>query len=603
MNPNKFGPGKIFGLIISFPFVLFIVFAFLFIPINLYQSSEGLLAEENINVWDEIWEEDWDPIPEDGTQASYGVINILRSNVRVALETTLIVLLPAFVFAFILLYLSPSWIRSILVMLRDFLYLVPTILIAYLGYFYISPLITGEVGDISGLLTSRVLIIFVFPYTVFAFMYGLEKIWPSINTVNPTFSGRVVKKNINAGKIISLIFIIIIVALITFAKVFGETVVFSVLSGVSSPENYMELSQPAQNVSSQVVNTIQVADNGVIQNGDLSLGVILFVTMGIFVVTLVVNAIANLGMAIIGSIYNKEARAFKTKFNRIPYLSTIMKVLFSIIGLLVVAGVVYFLVTNIPEKTDTITLLDKFPYLTNFINSYEITGSSILHFSFNFIWYSILLGVPIGFFTGYIIKGSMMEHFILSIIRIFDNVPVLCIGLFGFSFFILGNSADSLNMMSAGLTTALFLAPKVAMLTYESISNSRNSFLAVKTERPYIMSGPYILSSIVKIIGTGIQAYALIFGVVVTVLYTGTAILTQGATPHVSAPLMSYSQQMFTLMTDKSYNLSEIKPLLDNHYLKIIWHYVFFFLIGGGIKFIMSIIDSIRLREFHKQLY
>jgi hypothetical protein len=603
MNPNKFGPGKIFGLIISFPFVLFLVFAFLYIPINLYQSSEDLLAENDINPWEEIWNDDWNPNPDDGSQASFGVKQILNSNLRVALETTLIVIIPAFIFSFILLYLSPSWIRSILVMLRNFLYLLPTILIAYLGYFYISPLILGEVGDVSGLLTSQVLVIFVFPYAVFGFMYGLEKIWPSINTVNPTFSGRVVKKNITPGKIVSLIFIIVIVALIIFTKVFGETVIFSVLSGVSAPESWADLSQPAQNVSSQVVNAISLSDTGEVLNGNFSLGIILFVTMGIFLVTLVVNTIANMAMALIGTIYNREARAFKTKFTKIPHLSTISKVIFSIIGLLFVAGVIYFLVVNIPEKTDTLTLLDRFPALNQFINSFEITGKSIFHFSLSFIGYSLLIGVPIGFFIGYIIKGSMMEHFIISIVRIFDNVPVLCIGIFGFSFFILGNTIESLNMVSAGLTTALFLAPKVSILTYEIIANSRMSFLAVKEERPYIMSGPYILSSFVKIIGTALQVYALMFGVVVTVLYTGTTIATTGAAPHISAPLLSYAQQMFVLMSDKAYNLAEIKPLLDNYYLEIIRHYVLFFIIGGGIKFIMSIIDSIRLREFHKQLY
>ncbi len=595
MDSKNFGAGKILGLFFTLPFVLFLFFAFLYIPSNLYMTSNRLLKDHNINPWSELQKEIWhsNKTQTKESERTFGLIkDIAKSSAITSLKAMLIILLPAFVFSFILLYMVPAWIRSIMMMFRNFFYLMPTILLAYLGYFYLIPLITDHVPSFSWLSNPAVLSLFVFPYSVIAFTYGLEKIWPSINTINPTFAGRVVKKNFSFGKIIALIFVIIFVAILTFTKVFGETVIFSTIIKDNS------LSNP--NISSSIINSINIAESGIILNDTLSIGIILFMAMSLFLVTLISNIISNIGLAIIGSIFNKEVRSFRTKFSNLAL--SIPKIIFSLAILGVIGLTAYFMVNNIPNFNDTSVLSENFPDLSENISTFEITAPSVFYFSLYFVGYSLLIGIPVGLFLGYVVKDSAMEHLIFAIVRIFDQVPVITIGLFGFSFFILDSVGNSLNIMSAGLTTALFLAPKVAIITYEIIASGRTAFLAVKEERPYITSGSYIISGIIKIIGTAIQIFGLMGGVVITVLYTGSTLFGNDIAPDFTTPLISYSQQMFTIMSNNKENLDTIKPILDNYYIKIMWNYILFFLIGGGLKFIMSLVDSIRLRGFHKKL-
>lgn len=614
MNQTKFGLGKTIGFIITFPFVIFLIFAFLYIPVSLFSAYQPMIGD-GINPVELIKSDEWNPYPKSENEApSFGIGTILKSNLRISIETTLLVLLPAFLFAYIILYLTPLWLRSILEALRNFLYLIPTILIAYLGYFYLSPALTGESGHISGLLTTRMLIIFVFPYAVFAFMYGLTKIWPSISSLDPTFSGRILRQYHGVGKIISFVFIIIFVALITFSKVFGETVIFSLLSGIKAPENFMDISQPASNLSATIVDTLKTDESGLINNSEFVTGIVLFITLIVFLITFIANVVSNLGLSIIGSIFKRENLSnIKTKFSKVPALTGLLKIIFSIAGLLIVGLVIYFIIANTPSYTNTVELIEAnsetypglAPYieqLTPYLETLPIIDEGILFFALNFIWYALLIGVPIGFFIGIVMRGSKLEHYILAVVRVFDSVPLLCVGIGGYVFFVMSKGIDGFNMFSAGITTAVFLAPKVAILTYEIISTKRHNYEIVKVEKPYISAVPYVFTGLGKILGTAFQVLGMMFGLVVTIMYTGAKLLMNGVIPDTDAPFMSFSHQMFRIMIEHNEHLDVIKPVLDNYYLKILFWFLLFFLIGTGLKYIITIIDSIRLKDFHKKI-
>lgn len=604
MNQVKFGTGKIIGFIILFPFFAFLIYSYLYIPVSLYSSSTALLGDNN--PWEMIQNDVWNPSTNPGSNQSYGIYNIVLSSLRVSIETTLIVLLPALLFAIIILYLSPSWIRVILEILRDFLYLIPTILLVYIGYFYISPLITGETGELSGLLTSRVLLIFAFPYAVYGFMFGLTRIWQFSNTANPTFGGRILKKDFGIKKIILLVIIILLVALITFAKVFGETLIFNLLSGTSSTINYMNINAASQNISSTIVsgmnNIITITESGkfVVNNG-FFLGILLFLTFLLYIFTFLINTISNLGLGFIGVVHHDETNYLKTKFGKVPAIKSFFKIIFSIIGLSIVGIVVYFIIINFPEKMDISILMNKYPDLIPFLDNYQITDLGSSFFSANFIWYALLLGVPIGIFLGAIIRKSRLSHISLGIIRIFDNVPIICVGIFGFVFFVYNSDSGTISTFFAGLTTALVLAPKIAILVYEAINNSMIRYHIIKTEKPYISIGKDFFSSILKIIGSGFQVYGLMFGIVVTIMFTGSQFSMEGFTPYFEAPFMSFSHQLYLLINNYP-DIEVIKSVLDCYFIKILYDFLLFFLIGTGIKLFASIlIDSFSLNNFHKK--
>jgi len=363
----------------------------------------------------------------------------------------------------------------------------------------------------------------------------------------------------------------------------------------------MDLSLPASNMSSAVMDFMNsVKLSAISESGSIAIGIVLFVTMLIYIFTFIVSAISNVGMAIVGTSFRHKHREAKLNYSKAPIIKGFFKIIFSIIGLLALAGFIYYIVSNLPEYTNKISLIDKFPEYTEFIDKIDIALEGVTYFAMNFIWYAFLLGIPSGLFLGLIVKDSVLEHYMLAILRTFDNIPIICVGIFGYVFFILGNITDSFSVLAAGLTTALFLSPKIAMITYEAISHGKLNYKFVKRDKPYISIAKDSFIGLLRIAGAGFMAYGLMFGILVTIIFTGNELIMTGFIPHNDAPFMSLSANLYTLMNSNT-DLNSIKPILDNYYIKILTHFSLYFLIGTGIKLLSSIIDSIKLMDFHRK--
>jgi len=354
------------------------------------------------------------------------------------------------------------------------------------------------------------------------------------------------------------------------------------------------------------MSNINVFDEfGFSANSNLFLGAVLFITIVIFVITFTVSLLSNLGLAIIGHIFNNDTNDIRTDFGKAPALRVLIRLIFSIIGLAIVGFVIYLIIITLPSAEPIKKLLTNTNLSENIrllLSRFDITDKSIMTFAINFIWYAILVGFPVGLFAGIVIKGYPLEHYVVSLLRTIDNVPVICVGIFGFAFFVLQNGIEGLSFTSAGLTTALFLAPKVAILTYEAISTEKNTFEIIREGRPYISATPYIFVGLIRTIGSFFQVFGLMFGILVTIMFTGVTSGLDRFIPLLNAQFMAPSQQMFSLMSENINNLESIRPIINHYYIYILSHFALFFLIGCGIKFIISIIDSARLGSFHRKI-